>query len=261
MIAIPRRHPPRGGAGHPEPVRALAGWFDTGGPIPRRSTPSAPAPRRAPTTTRQTSTTPTSAPSPLPSPLPPATRTTTSASHRARRPQRARASAATRSRSAPTARDRRAQPATMASRTSRASGRRRVAARSPTWWLLEPAITAPDEQWEGANPDFSLMDGTSFSTPHVGGGLALLFGAGITDPRLAKAILINSARDFCGAHSEQPDPGPRLWAHGNVSNDMATRRRLGRARPDPGLGGARQRHGRLGRGRRSALLPRHGRSG
>lgn len=62
------------------------------------------------------------------------------------------------------------------------------------------SIQAPDAQWE-TGPDFTGASGTSFSTPHVAGALALLEGSGISDGMGQRALLINSARDWNGTNT------------------------------------------------------------
>jgi serine protease AprX len=88
--------------------------------------------------------------------------------------------------------------------------------------LLAPGIgiVAPDAQWEGANPDFTSVQGTSFSAPFVAGGMALLEGAGITDARVQRAILVNSARPWAGQTSWQPDVG---WGALDLTTAFAQR--------------------------------------
>lgn len=63
------------------------------------------------------------------------------------------------------------------------------------------AVIAPSLAWNTppSNPDFTGMSGTSFSSPHVAGAMALLEGAAIGDPMAQRAILVNSARDWNGA--------------------------------------------------------------
>ncbi len=62
------------------------------------------------------------------------------------------------------------------------------------------SIMAPSALWDEpiGNPLFTPESGTSFSTPHVAGAMTLLAGAGILDPKVQRAILINSARDWDG---------------------------------------------------------------
>ena len=82
------------------------------------------------------------------------------------------------------------------------------------------AISAPNHNWEGTNPDFVNMTGTSMAAPHVGGAATLLHDVGITDPRAVKAVLINTA-DFL--------PGQTTWNNsagwGYVNLDRAYLRR------------------------------------
>ncbi len=56
-------------------------------------------------------------------------------------------------------------------------------------------IFAPAHDWEGTNPDYVEKSGTSMAAPHVCGGAILLHDAGIHNPMVIKAILINTA-DF-----------------------------------------------------------------
>ncbi len=86
-----------------------------------------------------------------------------------------------------------------------------VSSRGPTpAGRKKPDLTAPggsvvsaDSNWNSppANPDYTPMSGTSFASPHVAGAMALLEGAGITDPMVQRALLINSARDWNGTNT------------------------------------------------------------
>jgi hypothetical protein len=75
--------------------------------------------------------------------------------------------------------------------------------------------------------------GTSYAAPQVAGGAILLAGAGIRDPKVVKAILINSARpgratpaDAMGTQTGwQPD-----WGWGELNLDAAYQERLNFAR-------------------------------
>ena len=77
--------------------------------------------------------------------------------------------------------------------------------------------------------------GTSYAAPQVGGGAILLAGAGIRDPKVVKAILIDSARPgrFTPAEAMgtqtgwQPD-----WGWGELNLDAAYKERLNFARDD-----------------------------
>jgi hypothetical protein len=90
--------------------------------------------------------------------------------------------------------------------------------------LIAPgaAIMAPDIHWNdpASNDDFTPVTGTSFSAPHVAGALALLSGAGISDTRTQRAILINAARDWAGQTHWQPDVG---WGALDLTKALADR--------------------------------------
>ncbi len=61
-------------------------------------------------------------------------------------------------------------------------------------------------------PDYVPDSGTSMAAPHIAGALALLAGAGITNPMAAKAILINSTtRNYSGSSN---DAG---WGYADLS--------------------------------------------
>lgn len=91
-----------------------------------------------------------------------------------------------------------------------------ISSRGPTpSGRKKPDLTAPggsvvsaDSAWNTppGNPDYTAATGTSFSSPHVAGAMALLEGAGITDPMAQRAILINSAHDWDGTNT-----GLRGW--------------------------------------------------
>jgi serine protease AprX len=68
------------------------------------------------------------------------------------------------------------------------------------------AITSPDFGTGGFDPE----TGTSLAAPHVGGALAILAGAGMTDPRAMRAVLINSAQPWCNGHNHNPPTGTQL---------------------------------------------------
>jgi hypothetical protein len=84
--------------------------------------------------------------------------------------------------------------------------------------------------------------GTSYAAPQVGGGALLLAGAGIRDPKVVKAILIDSARpgratpgDSMGTQTGWlPD-----WGWGELNLDAAYRERLNFARGEVPANGAR----------------------
>ncbi|MFL6110001.1 MAG: S8 family serine peptidase, partial [Catenulispora sp.] len=84
--------------------------------------------------------------------------------------------------------------------------------------------------------------GTSYSAPQVAGGAILLAGAGIRDPKVVKAILINSARpgrvtpaSAMGTQTGwQPD-----WGWGELNLDAAFHERLNFARGEIPSNGAR----------------------
>ena len=67
------------------------------------------------------------------------------------------------------------------------------------------AIVGPDINWQ-TGPDFTAETGTSFSSPHVAGAMALLEGAGIGSPIAQRALLINSARDWNGSTTSATSP-------------------------------------------------------
>jgi hypothetical protein len=77
--------------------------------------------------------------------------------------------------------------------------------------------------------------GTSYAAPQVGGGALLLAGAGIRDPKVVKAILINSARP--GRATPSAPMGTQAgwlpdWGWGELNLDAAYRERLNFARGD-----------------------------
>jgi hypothetical protein len=84
--------------------------------------------------------------------------------------------------------------------------------------------------------------GTSYAAPQVGGGAILLAGAGIRDPKVVKAILIDSARQGRATPASsmgtqagwQPD-----WGWGELNLDAAYKERLNFARGDVPAGSAR----------------------
>ncbi|NIX59563.1 MAG: S8 family serine peptidase, partial [candidate division Zixibacteria bacterium] len=47
--------------------------------------------------------------------------------------------------------------------------------------------------WEGGNPDFAQVSGSSFAAPHVAGAMLLVYDWGVYDPMMIKAMMINSA--------------------------------------------------------------------
>jgi serine protease AprX len=48
-------------------------------------------------------------------------------------------------------------------------------------------ITTTAHDWEGANPDFTQVSGSSFATPHVAGAMLLAYDWGLYDPMMIKA--------------------------------------------------------------------------
>jgi serine protease AprX len=54
-------------------------------------------------------------------------------------------------------------------------------------------ITTTTHDWEGANPDFAQVSGSSFAAPHVAGAMLLAYDWGLYDPMMIKAMMINSA--------------------------------------------------------------------
>ncbi len=84
--------------------------------------------------------------------------------------------------------------------------------------------------------------GTSYSAPQVGAGAILLAGAGIRDPKLVKAILIDSARS--GRATSASPMGTQTgwlpdWGWGEMNLDAAYSERLNFARDDIPSNGAR----------------------
>ena len=69
---------------------------------------------------------------------------------------------------------------------------------------LKPDIAAPGVNirstyafWEGGNPDFVDMSGTSMATPHVAASMILLLDQmGVAFPPAVKALLLNTAQDL-----------------------------------------------------------------
>src|SRR4051812_5862194 len=84
--------------------------------------------------------------------------------------------------------------------------------------------------------------GTSYAAPQVGGGAILLAGAGIRDPKVVKAILIDSARQgrvtAASAMGTQTGWQPD-WGWGELNLDAAYKERLNFARGDVPANGAR----------------------
>jgi hypothetical protein len=83
--------------------------------------------------------------------------------------------------------------------------------------------------------------GTSYAAPQVGGGAILLAGAGIRDPKVVKAILIDSARP--GRANPAAAMGTQVgwlpdWGWGEMNLDAAFRERLNFARAQVPAGGA-----------------------
>jgi hypothetical protein len=84
--------------------------------------------------------------------------------------------------------------------------------------------------------------GTSYAAPQVGGGALLLAGAGIRDPKVVKAILIDSAR--AGRATSSSPMGTQTgwlpdWGWGELNLDAAYRERLNFARGEIPAGDAR----------------------
>jgi hypothetical protein len=84
--------------------------------------------------------------------------------------------------------------------------------------------------------------GTSYAAPQVGAGAILLAGAGIRDPKVVKAILINSAR--AGRATPTSSMGTQVgwqpdWGWGELNLDAAFHQRLNFARGDVPANGAR----------------------
>jgi serine protease AprX len=84
--------------------------------------------------------------------------------------------------------------------------------------------------------------GTSYAAPQVGGGAILLAGAGIRDPKVAKAVLIDSARP--GRATPSAAMGTQVgwlpdWGWGELNLDAAYRERLNFARDEVPPNGAR----------------------
>ena len=123
--------------------------------------------------------------------------------------------------------------------------------------LVAVGVTeAANAVWE--SPGESLwrrVSGTSYSTPQVAGGAALLMGAGITDPIAIRALLIDSARPGRATPASamgtqtgwQPD-----WGWGELDLDQAYAER-GNLRSAPASAG---RPGSSGPPRSPATAPR-----
>ncbi|RMF90051.1 MAG: hypothetical protein D6733_04875, partial [Methanobacteriota archaeon] len=75
-------------------------------------------------------------------------------------------------------------------------------------------IVSTAYNWEGGNPDFIGMSGTSMATPMVSGAAALLMSAGVTNPLEIKALLINTAEDR-GATGPDNDYG---WGYMDLNH-------------------------------------------
>ena len=75
---------------------------------------------------------------------------------------------------------------------------------------LKPDIAAPGVNirstyafWEGGNPDFVDMSGTSMATPHVAASMILLLDQmGVAFPPAVKALLLNTAQDLGAAGAD-----------------------------------------------------------
>ena len=86
-------------------------------------------------------------------------------------------------------------------------------------WRIKPDIAVPGTNimsantfWDGTEPDFIEMTGTSIAAPHVGGAAALLLDYSQMDPIAVKAILVNSANNT-GEFSNQTNYG---WGYMNM---------------------------------------------
>ena len=99
-----------------------------------------------------------------------------------------------------------------------------------------------DSYYQSTGQLWKYDTGTSYAAPQVAGGAVLLAGAGIRDPKVVKAILINSARpgritpaSAMGTQAGwQPD-----WGWGELNLDAAFRERLNFVRGQIPAGGAR----------------------
>jgi serine protease AprX len=98
-------------------------------------------------------------------------------------------------------------------------GRKKPDLTAPGVGITAPAC--PSDTCTGGPPPgtfFTSLSGTSFSTPMVGGAMALLRASGIASPMAINAILINSAHDWCNGHNDVPTSGPPLPTAGTCQS-------------------------------------------
>jgi hypothetical protein len=86
-----------------------------------------------------------------------------------------------------------------------------------------------DSYYQSTGKLWNYDTGTSYAAPQVGGGAILLAGAGIRDPKVVKAILINSARP--GRATSSAPMGTQVgwlpdWGWGEMNLDAAYHERL-----------------------------------
>jgi len=110
---------------------------------------------------------------------------------------------------------------------------RSSSSRGPTWGgRVKPDIVAPgtlirstNNDWQGSNPDFVDMTGTSMAAPHVSGSAALLadyfslWGWLVVSPLAIKALLLNSANNT-GIYADNKSYG---WGVLDLKNAFAQR--------------------------------------
>jgi serine protease AprX len=99
-----------------------------------------------------------------------------------------------------------------------------------------------DSYYESTGKLWKYDTGTSYAAPQVGGGAILLAGAGIRDPKVVKAVLIDSARP--GRATPGSSVGTQTgwlpdWGWGELNLDAAYRERLNFARDEVPAYGAR----------------------
>jgi hypothetical protein len=99
-----------------------------------------------------------------------------------------------------------------------------------------------DSYYESTGQLWKYDTGTSYAAPQVGAGAILLAGAGIRDPKVVKAILIDSARP--GRATPAAAMGTQVgwlpdWGWGEMNLDAAFHERLNFARDSVPRGGAR----------------------